>query len=153
MSIRDFWCILHQQCLHSPGYCKIRNIRNIFFNLGNLPVDWSTYKNSMIHHGTCLYLQWILLWSIKYKQTSQVSLILTSSPSLTFISLLKVGISLFLSLSYLSFLCCLRSIAAHRDHFVQRLCVKLSWKSHIQSCNYISQVTHAFLRILLLCSP
>ena len=49
-----------------------------------------------------------------------------------------------------SFLCRLRSIAAHRDHFVQRLSVCLS-SSHtvlVVSHSYDSQATHAFLGML-----
>ena len=56
-----------------------------------------------------------------------------------------------------SFLCRLRSIAAHRDHFVWRLsvcaCVCLS-DSHtflIVTRSYVSQATHAFLGMLPLC--
>ena len=55
------------------------------------------------------------------------------------------------------FLCRLRSIAAHRDHFVRRLsvcaCVRLS-DSHtflIVTHSYVSQATHAFLGMLPLC--
>ena len=55
------------------------------------------------------------------------------------------------------FLCRLRSIAAHRDHFVRRLsvcaCVCLS-DSHtflIVTHSYVSQATHAFLGMLPLC--
>ena len=55
------------------------------------------------------------------------------------------------------FLCCLRSISAHRDHFVRglsvRLCVCLSG-SHtflVFTHSYVSQVTHAFLQMLPLC--
>ena len=55
------------------------------------------------------------------------------------------------------FLCRLRSIAAHRDHFVRRLsvcaCVCLS-DSHtflIVTHSYVSQATHAFLGMLSLC--
>ena len=45
------------------------------------------------------------------------------------------------------FLCRLRSIATHRDHFVGRLSVRPSVRvSHSQS--YVSQATHAFLRML-----
>ena len=49
------------------------------------------------------------------------------------------------------FLCRLRSIATHRDHFVRRLsvrlCVRLSVRlSHSHS--YVSQATHAFLKML-----
>ena len=63
------------------------------------------------------------------------------------------------SLSDLSnqFLCRLRSIAAHRDHFVRHLsvcaCVCLS-DSHtflIATHSYVSQATHAFLGMLPLC--
>ena len=56
------------------------------------------------------------------------------------------------------FLCHLRSIAAHRDHFVRRLsvrpCVCLSG-SHaflVVTHSYVSQATHAFLGMLPLCS-
>ena len=56
-----------------------------------------------------------------------------------------------------SVLCRLRSIAAHRDHFVRRLsvcaCVCLS-DSHtflIVTHSYVSQATHAFLGMLPLC--
>ena len=55
------------------------------------------------------------------------------------------------------FLCRLRSIAAHRDHFVRRLsvcaCVCLS-DSHtflIVTHSYVSQATHVFLGMLPLC--
>ena len=51
------------------------------------------------------------------------------------------------------FLCRLRSIAAHRDHFVWRLSVCLSG-SHtflVGTQIYFSQVTHAFLGMLPLC--
>ena len=55
------------------------------------------------------------------------------------------------------FLCRLRSIAAHRDHFVRRLsvcvCVCLSG-SHtflVVMHSYVSQATHAFLGMLPLC--
>ena len=55
-------------------------------------------------------------------------------------------------------LCCLLSIAAKRDHYVRRLsvcvCVRLSG-SHaflVVMHSYVSQVTHAFLGILPLCS-
>ena len=58
---------------------------------------------------------------------------------------------------HLEFLCRLRSIAAHRDHFVRRLsvcaCVCLS-DSHtflIVTHSYVSQATHAFLGMLPLC--
>ena len=47
----------------------------------------------------------------------------------------------------LKFLCRLRSIATHRDHFVRRLSVRLSVRlSYSQS--YVSQGTHAFLGML-----
>ena len=56
------------------------------------------------------------------------------------------------------FLCHLRSIAAHRDHFVRRLsvrlCVYLSG-SHtflVVTHSYVSQATHAFLGMQPLCS-
>ena len=56
-------------------------------------------------------------------------------------------------------LCCLRSIVAHRDHFVRRLsvcaCVCLS-DSHtflIVTHSYVSQATNAFLGMLPLCCP
>ena len=49
------------------------------------------------------------------------------------------------------FLCRLRSIVTHRDHFVRRPSVCLSVRlSHSQS--YVSQATHAFLRMLPLYS-
>ena len=51
------------------------------------------------------------------------------------------------------FLCRLRSIAAHRDHFVRRLSVRLSG-SHtflVVTHSYVSQATHAFLGMLPLC--
>ena len=60
-------------------------------------------------------------------------------------------------LSGTPFLCRLRSIAAHRDHFVRRLsvcaCVCL-FDSHtflIVTHSYVSQATHAFLGMLPLC--
>ena len=55
------------------------------------------------------------------------------------------------------FLCRLRSIAAHRDHFVRRLsvhlCVCLSGSQTflIVTHSYVSQATHAFLGMLPLC--
>ena len=59
-------------------------------------------------------------------------------------------------------LCCLQSIAAHRDHFVRRLSVRLcvclsvclsgSHTFLVVTHSYVSQVTHAFLRMLPLCS-
>ena len=51
------------------------------------------------------------------------------------------------------FLCPLRSIATHRDHFVRRLSVRLSG-SHtflVVTHSYVSQVTHALLGMLPLC--
>ena len=51
------------------------------------------------------------------------------------------------------FLCRLRSIAAHKDHFVRRLSVCLSG-SHtflVVMHSYVSQATHAFLEMLPLC--
>ena len=56
----------------------------------------------------------------------------------------------------LTFLCRLRSIAEHRDHFVRRLlCVFLSVRySHtflLVMHSYVSQATHAFLGMLSLC--
>ena len=52
-------------------------------------------------------------------------------------------------------LCCLRSIATHRDHFVRRLAVRLSvCPSVTLFCHtfqsYVSQATHAFLGMLSL---
>ena len=53
-----------------------------------------------------------------------------------------------------SFLCRLQSIAAHRDHFVRRLSVRTSLRlsgSHtflVVTHSYVSQATHAFLRML-----
>ena len=52
-----------------------------------------------------------------------------------------------------AFLCRLRSIAAHRDHFVRRLSVCLSG-SHtflVVTHIYVSQATHAFIGMLPLC--
>ena len=52
-----------------------------------------------------------------------------------------------------SFLCRLRSIAAHRDHFVRRLSVRLSG-SHtflVVMHSNVSQATRAFLGMLPLC--
>ena len=55
------------------------------------------------------------------------------------------------------FLCRLRSIAAHRDHFVRHLsvcaCVCLSdiYTFLIVTHSYVSQATHAFLGMLPLC--
>ena len=57
----------------------------------------------------------------------------------------------------ISFLCRLRSIAAHRDHFVRRLSVRPSvclLGSHtflVVTHSYVSQATHAFLGMLPLC--
>ena len=61
----------------------------------------------------------------------------------------------------LNFLCRLRSIAAHRDHFVRRLSVRPSVclsvclsGSHtflVVTHSYVSQATHAFLGMLPLC--
>ena len=59
----------------------------------------------------------------------------------------------------LHLLCHLRSIAAHRDHFVRRLSVRPSVclclsGSHtflVVTHSYVSQVTHAFLGMLPLC--
>ena len=51
-----------------------------------------------------------------------------------------------------SFLCCLWSIVAHRDHFVRRLSVCLSvrhtFKFLVVTHSYVSQATHAFLGML-----
>ena len=53
------------------------------------------------------------------------------------------------------FLCRLRSIATHRDHFVRRLsvcpsvCPSVTLFCHIFQ-SYVSQATHAFLRMLSL---
>ena len=62
---------------------------------------------------------------------------------------------------FVSFLCRLRSIAAHRDHFVRRLSVCPSFclsvrlsGSHtflVVTHSYVSQATHAFLGMLTLC--
>ena len=55
---------------------------------------------------------------------------------------------------YATLLCRLRSIAAHRDHFVRCLSVRLSG-SHtflVVTHSYVSQATHAFLGMLPLCS-
>ena len=55
------------------------------------------------------------------------------------------------------FLCRLRSIAAHRGHFVWRLCVCVcvclssSRTFLVVTHSYVSQVTHAFLGMLPLC--
>ena len=59
-------------------------------------------------------------------------------------------------------LCRLRSIAAHRDHFVQSavsavsihvsVCLSSSLAFLIVTHSYVSQATHAFLRMLPLCS-
>ena len=49
------------------------------------------------------------------------------------------------------FLCRLRSIATHRDHFVRRLSVPLSVCLSVRlshSHSYVSQATHAFLGML-----
>ena len=55
----------------------------------------------------------------------------------------------------LSFLCCLRSIAAHRDDFVRRLyvrpCLSRSRTFLVVKHSYVSQATHAFLGMLPLC--
>ena len=64
-----------------------------------------------------------------------------------------------------SFLCCLRSIAAHRDHYVRRLsdrpsarvcvcvsvCLSGSHTFLVVTHSYVSQATHAFLGMLPLC--
>ena len=67
------------------------------------------------------------------------------------------GISYHCSGCAITFVCRLRSIAAHRDHFVRCLsvcaCVCLS-DSHtflIVTHSYVSQATHAFLGMLPLC--
>ena len=55
------------------------------------------------------------------------------------------------------FLCRLRSIAAHRNHFVRHLsvCLSVCWSgSHtflVVTHSYVSQATHAFLGMLPLC--
>ena len=55
------------------------------------------------------------------------------------------------------FVCRLRSIAAHRDHFVQRLsvclrvCLSGSHTFLVVTYSYVLQATHAFLRMLSLC--
>ena len=57
------------------------------------------------------------------------------------------------------FLCRLRSIAAHRDHFVRRLsvclcpsvCLSGSHTFLVVTHSYVSQATHAFLGMLPLC--
>ena len=60
-------------------------------------------------------------------------------------------------LSYYVFLCCLRSIAALRDHFVWRLsvrpCVCLSGSHTLLVVRHslVSQATYAFLGMLPLC--
>ena len=48
------------------------------------------------------------------------------------------------------FLCRLRSIATHRDHFVRRLSVRLSICRSVCHTfqSYVSQATHAFLEML-----
>ena len=52
----------------------------------------------------------------------------------------------------IQFLCRLRIIAAHRDHFVQRLSVCLSVHNFVVvTHSYASQATHAFLPMLPLC--
>ena len=56
------------------------------------------------------------------------------------------------SISYCWFLCRLRSIATHRDHFVRRLSVclsvRLSVRLSVTPQSYVSQATHAFLGML-----
>ena len=54
---------------------------------------------------------------------------------------------------YSAFLCRLRSIAAHRDHFVWHLSVCLSGCHTflVVTQSYVSQTTHTFLGMLTLC--
>ena len=62
-------------------------------------------------------------------------------------------VAVFHPLLFIVFLCRLRSIAAHRDHFVRQLSVCLS-DSHtllVVTLSYVSQATHAFLGMLPLC--
>ena len=63
--------------------------------------------------------------------------------------LLLVGHSCFSN----TFLCHLRSIAAHRDHFVRRLPMGLSGSRTflVVTHSYVWQATHAFLGMLPLC--
>ena len=51
------------------------------------------------------------------------------------------------------FLCCLRSIGAHRDHFFRRpsVCLSGSHTFLVVTHSNVSQVTHAFLGMLPLC--
>ena len=59
----------------------------------------------------------------------------------------------FITMPAREFLCCLQSIVAHRDHFVQRpsVCVSGSPTFLVVRRNYVSQATHAFLGMLPLC--
>ena len=67
------------------------------------------------------------------------------------------GAGVGLSWNFARFLCRLRSIAAHRDHFVRRLsvcvsvCLSDSRTFLIVTHSYVSQATHAFLGMLPLC--
>ena len=56
------------------------------------------------------------------------------------------------SVSY-TLLCRLRSIAAHRDHFVRHrsVCLSGSYAFLVVTHSYVSQATHAFLGMLPLC--
>ena len=49
------------------------------------------------------------------------------------------------------FLCRLRSIAAHRDHFVGHLSVSVSVCLSGSHTLVVTQATHAFIRMLSLC--
>ena len=79
-------------------------------------------------------------------------------PESHFLMVNFTGSSTLLSeLQQATLLCRLRSIAAHRDHFVRRLsvcacvCLSDSHTSLIVTHSYVSQATHAFLGMLPLC--
>ena len=65
----------------------------------------------------------------------------------------EFGLSIVDTIQIRTFLCRLRSIATHRDHFVRRLsvCPSVTLFCHTFQ-SYVSQVTHAFLGMLPLFS-
>ena len=100
-----------------------------------------------VGEGGWVFYKHLLLKRDHYNNDSQVLLLLLSGACVS-----QTECNLFVKSE---FLCRLRSIATHRDHFVRRPSVCLSIRPSVclsvrlsHSHSYVSQATHAFLGML-----
>ena len=136
-----------------------RDICNILYRRNNHPCKWC--ENKMLGNKRLF----TALLKISVSQTEALKYIHANYTVQSYLGCCKHALMMpFYPLSWmvcrghlviwssicLSLLCHLRSIAAHRDHLVRRLSIRLSG-SHtflVVTHSYVSQATHAFLGML-----